>query len=298
VNVQKRWPKLPVIAAAGFFLLLPAIACAGGVVVTIVDGRKAKADITLPNPNGGNYTAEFEIEFETEGLENLTVECIGITADVLDAAEIADVESRLPHGSSVTPPQVQTQFVDASFPVRVTVEPPVGCGLAFENNYDVSLDTEDLVFAPGSAYRLVKAPIGGDFVYVTGAVTQGSVRVRGRTGGFSEFVMIRDDAPQYSADCKDEYDRLEARIAQSPISPTARRTLEIDVMRSRAAYEVGDFQTAIDLLAPFDQHCVDYGGAGLPNRWRSQRDLDNVEGALVGYTDNLRFMMGRLNGSP
>jgi hypothetical protein len=198
----------------------------------------------------------------------------------------------------VQPPQIQTQFVDPAFPVRVTVEPPVSCGLAFEDNYEVSLDTDDLVFVASSKYRLVKAPIGGDFVYVTGAVTAGSVRARGRAGGFSEFVMIRDDAPQYSTDCKDEYDTLEARVAQSPMSPTARRTLEIDIARSRAAYEAGNFQTAIDLLAPFDQHCVEYGGEGLPNRWRSQRDLDNVEGALVGHTDNLRFMMGRLNGSP
>jgi hypothetical protein len=294
VTVQIRWPKLPVIAAAALFVLQPAIACAGGVVVTIIDGRKAKADITLPNPNGGNYTAEFELEFETEGLENLTVECIGITADVLDATEIANVEARLPHGTN----RGGTQHVDAAFPVRVTVEPPAACGLAFEDNYDVSLDTDDLVFVPDSAYRLVKAPLGGDFVYVTGAVVAGSVRARGRAGGFSEFVMIRDDAPQYAPDCKDEYDLLEARIAQSPMSPTARRTLEVDVMRSRAAYEAGDFETAIDLLAPFDQHCADFGGEGLPNRWRSQRDLDNVEGALVGHTDNLRFMMGRLNGSP
>lgn len=292
--MQKRWPKLPVIAVAGILLLQSAAACAGGVVVTIIDGRKAKADVTLPNPNGGDYTAEFELEFERDGLENLTVECVGITADVLDASEITNINARLPHGTQTG----GDQHVDASFPVRVTVEPPVDCGLAFQNNYDVSLDTEDLVFQPRSIYRLVKAPIGGDFVYVTGAVTAGSVRVRGRTGGFSEFVMITDQNPLYSPDCNDEYTALEDRIAQSPLSPTARRTLEIDVMRSRAAYEAGDFQTAIDLLAPFDQHCVDYAGEGLPNRWRSQRDLDNVEGSLVGHTDNLRFMMGRLNGSP
>jgi uncharacterized protein DUF6689 len=294
VNVQKRWPRLPVIAVAGLLLLQSAAACAGGsVVVEIIDGRKAKADITLPNPNGGNYTAEFELEFERDGLENLTVECLGLTADVLDATEIGDIESRLPHGGVGG-----TQHVDPAFPVRITVEPPANCGLAFENNYDVSLDTDDLVFVAQSRYRLVKAPIGGDFVYVTGAVTAGSVRVRGRTGGFSEFVMIRDDNALYAIDCEGEYTTLETRLANAQMSPTARRSLEVDLARSRAAYNAGDFATAIALLAPFDQHCVEYGGQGLPNRWRSQRDLDNVEGDLVGHTDNLRFMMGRLNGSP
>lgn len=294
--MRKRWPKLAVIAVAGFLLLQSAAAFAGGVVVTIIDGRKAKADITLPNPGGGNYTAEFEIEFEADGIQNLTVECIGITADVLDASEIADIEGRLPHG--IDPPLQQTQFIDAAFPVRVTVEPPAGCGLAFRNGYDVSIDTEDLVYVPSSKYRMMKAPIGQAFQYVTGAVTAGSVRVRGGGGGFSEFVLIRDDAPKYAEDCNTEYDYVESRLRTAALSPTARRTLEIDIARSRAAYEAGDFATAIALLAPFDGHCVEYAGEGLPNQWRSQRDRDNVEGDIVGRGDNLRFMMGRLNGSP
>jgi hypothetical protein len=278
------------LAAAGFLLLQSACAFAGGVVVTIIDGNKAKADITLPNPNGGNFTAEFELEFEAIGLQNLTVECVGITANVLTPAEILDIEQhRLPH---------LWQTIDPSFPVRVVVEPPAPCGLAFDDQYDVSIDTNDLVFQAGSVYRLVKAPLGGQFRYVTGAVTAGSVRVRGRTGGFSEFIMIADSQPSYATDCRDEYDSLEARLRNASMSPTARRALETDLAVSRAAYEAGDFAEAIARLASFDAHCVEYGGEALPNRWRSLRDLDNVEGDLVGHTDNLRFMMGRLSGSP
>jgi hypothetical protein len=48
----------------------------------------------------------------------------------------------------------------------------------------------------------------------------------------------------------------------------------------------------------FEAHCRAYGGEALPNRWRSARDLDNIEGDMVGVTDSLRFLMGRLNGSP
>lgn len=290
MDEHKRWPMIPTLAVAGLLLLQSAGAIAGGVVVTIIDGRKAKADITLPNPDGGNYTAEFEIEFETGNLQNLTVQCIGITADVLDAAEIADIEQhRLPH---------LWQTIDSAFPVRVTVEPPANCGLAFDNQYDVSLDTDDLVFEPTSKYRLVKAPIGGDFHYVTGSVTAGSVRSRGRTGAFSEFIMIKDGQPDYATDCRTEYDNLETRLAQASMNPTARRALESDLAVSRAAYEAGHFAEAISRLATFDAHCAAYGGEALPNRWRSARDLDNVEGDLIGHTDNLRFMMGRLNGSP
>lgn len=290
MNEHRRWRLLPTFAVAGLLLLQSAAACAGSVVVTIIDGVKARADITLPNPNGGSYTAEFEIQFEPENLQNLTVECIGITADVLTPAEIIDIETNhLPH---------PWQTIDPNFPVRVTVEPPAACGLAFEDQYDVSLDTPNLVYQPQSQYRLVKAPIGGDYRYVTGAVTSGSVRSRGSSGGFSQFIMIADTAPNYSVDCTNEYDDLEARLKNSPMNLTARRALETDLAVSRAAYDAGDFKEAIALLAVFDAHCAEYGGAALPNRWRSARDLDNVEGDLVGRTDNLRFWMGRLSGSP
>ena len=268
-----------------------AAAAGDSVVVTIVDGRKAKADITLVNPNGGHYTAEFELEFETVGLQNLTPECVGITADVLDAAEIYDIKQhRLPHGSH--------QGIDPAFPVRVTVEPPPSCGLTFQNHYDVTFDTEDLVYTPGGPYRLMKAPLGGMFHYVTGSVTQGSVRSRGRAGGFSEFIIIADTNPTFSIDCETEYDDLQSRIDASPMSPTARQALTVDLAISRAAYDARNYADAIRRLAIFDQHCVEYGGASLPNVWRSTRDLDNVEGDLVGNTDSLRFMMGRLSGQP
>jgi len=284
-----RWLIVATLAVPGL-LLHSATAVAGGVDVEIIDGRKAKADITLPNPGGGNYTAEFELEFETENLQNLTVACIGISADVLDATEMADIRSRLPHSA--------TQRVDPAFPIRVTVEPAAGCGLAFEDHYEVSLETDDLVYAPSSPYRLVKAPIGGLFRYVTGTVTAGSVRARGRAGGFSEFVIIEDTSPNYASDCLAEYDAIEARLANTAISLTARHALQTDLAVSRAAYVAGNFDEAIAHLANFDAHCASYGGEALPNVWRSARDLDNIEGDLVGRADSLRFMMGRLNGSP
>jgi hypothetical protein len=291
VNDFRRWRPMALLLSALMLTAYASAAAAGdSVVVTIVDGRKAKADITLVNPNGGHYTAEFELEFEAEGLQNLTPECVGITADVLDATEIANIKQRLPHAAH--------QDVAPGFPVRVTVEPPAACGLTFQNHYDVTFETEDLVYTPGGPYRLVKAPLGGLFHYVTGSVTQGSVRSRGRTGAFSEFVIIADTNPTFTADCETQYDVMQGRIDAASMSPTARQALTVDLAISRAAYEAHNYADAIQRLAIFDQHCVEYAGAALPNVWRSMRDTDNVEGDLVGNTDSLRFMMGRLSGQP
>ena len=236
------------------------------VVVTIVDGRTAKADITLSTRTAATTRPSSSSSSKPDSLQNLTAECLGITADVLDAGEITNIKSRLPHAAH--------QDVDAGFPVRVTVEPPASVRPHVPE--PVRRDVRDrrsrlhagrsVSPGQGAARRTV-------FQYVTGTVTSGSVRSRGRTGGFSEFVIIRPtrrrstpptaraNTPLLAARRRgDEPDRA-ARRSRSTSRSAAPRT------RPRNS---GD---AITLLANFDQHCVEYAGASLPNVWRSARDL-------------------------
>jgi hypothetical protein len=281
-----RTPCLPLVATA-MLLLEPAAAIAGSVVVDIVDGRKAKAEITLVD-GANTYSADFELEFHNP--QNLTVACVGIDADVLDAVEIADIESRLPDPAN--------QSIDPAFPVRVTVEPPIACGLSFEDEVHVEFDTPDLVFAPFSPYRLMKAPLGGDFHDITASVIAGSVRSRGSGGSFSEFVMIADSLQDHAADADAAYDALEARLDDPAIALTAQLTLQTDVALSRAAYDADNHAQAIALLDDLDLHCATLGGPALPNVWRSARDLVNAEAEIVTLGRNIKFALGRLAGSP
>lgn len=266
----------------------PAAYAGGSIVVTIIDGRKAKADITLPRPGGGTYTADLELEFDNP--QNLTVPCLGITADVLDAAAIADVESRLPDPGN--------QAIDPAFPVRVTVEPPIACGLQFDNDVDIDLETEELVYVPFSPYRLMKAPVGGVFQNITGLVDAGSVRARGSGGSFSELVLIKETAQNYAADADAAYAALQSRLNDPAIGPSARQTLETDIAVSLAAYQAANYPAAIGALEDLDLHCGALGGPALPNVWRSQQDLVNAEGEIISYSDHIKFILGRLNGSP
>ncbi len=279
------------IVSIGWSLLAAAnVAVAGGepLVVTIVDGRKAKAEINLPKPGGGVYSADFELEFHNP--VNLTVECVGIDADVLDAAEIADIESRLPDPGN--------QIIDPAFPVHVTVEPPAACGLEFEDEVHIGFDTPELVYTAFSPYRLMKAPIGGAFHDLTALVEAGSVRSRGSGGTFSEFVMVKDLNQDYAGEATQAFALLEARLADQAIGPTATTALASDADVSRAAFQAGNYAQAIARLTDLIDHCGTLGGVALPNRWRSARDLNNAEGEIVGQTDHLKFLLGRLNGIP
>lgn len=287
-NPMFRSARVIIVPALSAWMLFGvAQARAGSVVVEIVDGRKAKAEITLVDgPN--TYTADFELEFHDP--QNLTVACVGIDADVLDAIEIADIESRLPDPVN--------QSIDPAFPVRVTVEPPIACGLQFDDDVDVEFDTPDLVYAPFSPYRLMKGPVGGPFRDITAAVVAGSVRSRGSGGSFSEFVMVVDALQDHDADANQAYDAIEARIDDPAISLTAQLTLQTDVALSRAAYDASNYAQAIALLDDLDLHCGMLGGPALPNVWRSARDLVNAEGEIVTLSGNIKFALGRLAGVP
>lgn len=274
---------------AGALALMLVGARADATVVVTITGDKAKADITLPNPGGGDYTAEFEIEFENP--LNLTIACLGIDADVLDASEIANIEGRMPAPG--------TQTIDPAFPVRVTVEPPSGCGLQFDDEVHVEYHTDDLVYAGFSPYRLMKAPVGLGFRDVTGDVLAGSVRARGSGGSFSEFVIAKAAAPQdYAGEATQAYADLEARIADPAIGLSAQLTLQADLDVSRAAFDASNYTQAIAHLDDLDLHCAALGGPALPNLWRSARDLVNAEGETVTINRHLKFLLGRLDGVP
>jgi hypothetical protein len=265
-------------------LLLLAVPIAQAQVVVTITGDTARADINLVAP-GGPYSAELLIEFRDP--VNLTPACLGISATALDAAGIAAVNARLPAPGLA---------IDPTFPVLVTVEPPPACGLAFRGEYRLSLRTTNLVYAAQSPYRLYKAPVGGAFADVTGAVESGSVRARGSGGAFSEFVLLQDASQDYATQLDAAYLALEERLDDPEIGVTAMTTLLTDLEASRTAAAAVDYPAAIAAMLRLDGHAQAFSDDGVPGRWRAQRDLDNIEGDLLGRSANVRFLLGRLDG--
>ncbi|MEZ5461272.1 DUF6689 family protein [Dokdonella sp.] len=294
-----RTPLLLLLTLVAFSAMAPfGHALAGGpciVETSIVDDRKFKADICLPNPNGPDFEMGFDLEFHLDpenpgSLVNLTVPCVGFSVEVMDAAAIADVESRLPDPAN--------QSIDPALPLRVTIEPPVACGLEFEDDYDAEFDADNLVWNPQSPYRLMKAPIGGSYRNITAQVDAGSVRARGCGGTFSEFVLVVDQLQDYASETVAAFADLGITIGNAAIGPTASTTLGNDRSVSQSAFAAGNYAEAIARLDDMDAHCGALGGPALPNRWRSARDLENLEGEVVSRSGHLKFLLGRLNGDP
>lgn len=265
---------------AAFLLMLSATLCwapANAAVNISVNGNTALATIELPGGIGADLSLSFS------DAQNLDASSLGISAELVDPFALV---SRLPG--------LSPGALSSAFPLMITIEPPVDGGLEFVDTVRVDLHTHNLEYAPGTRLRLFKAPLGGAFRDITDTVEPGSVRTRGRTGGFSQFLVLLDLRPT-STVAIDKYTHLETRLADATgLSLTERASLQSALAQSRAAFERGDEASAIVSLDQFDGQVRQLSGTAIPNRWRAARDLDNVAGDLQGGAATLRFTLGFL----
>ena len=254
--------------------------------------REVNAEICFPSLANCTIGGDFEIEFHQ--VENLSEAALGLSATLLDTPDaLAAVNARLPSGA------VSYQ-IDPAFPILVTVEPPVALALAFEDDVDFEFHSdESLVFAPGSVYRLMKAPLGGAFRDITNDVLAGSIRTRGSGGRFSEFVIAKlvstraASAPLANVlgEATLGFADLEARLAEPDLSLVARRVLGVSLAIARAAFDNQDYAAATAKLTQIEIEAANLSGTAIPNRWRAARDLINAEGEIQALAAALKHKL-------
>jgi len=276
------------LAAALALTLLPLSASAD--VSVAIANRAATASISVPNDKGQLFTADASLDFDNP--QGLTAACLGLTADWLDANRIADIHSRLPSASL---------SIDPAFPVRITITPSPSCAFSFNDYVDMEIHTSNLVYTPGSPYRLYKGPVGGMFHDVTTATTSGSMRARGRGGAFSEFVLIKDNTQDYLGQVQQRYTDLSAQLSlKSPtMASVASTALSNDLSASLTAFNANNYASAASYLTNFDADAGRNAGKNIANFWQpGMAESDNVVGDLVSRSGNIQFLLGRLQGNP
>lgn len=305
-GIWRRWSWF---ALAGILCLATATSASAQVVVTI-DGDTAYATISLTDGNGVTYDADVTIVFDTP--QHLTARNLNLTAELVNPADLND---RL--AATCLPRLLQAPLcpsVDPAFPVMITVEPinlpsiytnsfELGQGhsvdFSFLNTYQFDVHTHDLVYQDGSPYRLFKAPIGDVFHDVTNDVMPGSVRVRGRGGAFSQFIVVTD--PRYDnavdrlAVSTGKIADLNLRILAAALSDG----LRLDLLGLLAQVDalllvdvVGAIGTLDELIGVIDENA----GTNIANIWTAQRDVVNDAGEMDELADTLRFSMTRMLG--
>lgn len=271
-TIRRRLTAL--LALALLFLATPS----WSQVNVVINGNEAIVGINLLG-----ITADFSLVFDQP--QNLTVQSLGIGVQLISPLN-AQLRQRMPAS--------RRGGLSVALPLKISVNPPAKYGLQFQNAVELELHTHLLPFQIDSPLRLYKSDNGGPYYDITSDIRAGSVRVRGRSGGFSDFIIVIDLTPNAMA-ADDKYDFLQARIVDVP-NYGMRFQLNSDLAASRSAYLLGNYSGAIGALDVFETRVRKNAGTLIPNTWRAQRDLDNVAGDLISEAGSLRYVLVRLGG--
>jgi hypothetical protein len=271
------------IAGFGLLLLSSLPLASQGIIDPIVVGNELRAGISLP----GGIAADLSISFEQ--VEGLSPANLGVTAELVSLLD-AELLGRLADA-------LGSVSLTSAFPVLLTIEPPAAGGLSFSGVVSISLHTHNLLYLPNSPLRIFAASAGGPFHDITESMGPGSYRCRSREGDFSEFLIVVDLRPVGGV-IEKKLDRLAGILAENAALIAAPVLAELTdlVAEIRAANAAGNKTAAIakvdELLAVVQLH----SGSGIPDVWRSARDVVNVAGRLRAAAETLRFSLSLKTG--
>ena len=257
-------------------LVSPLATAAQGVTEVTIDGSNAEVEIEFV----GGISADLEISFDE--VVGLSASALGLSATTVSPSDLL-LLARLPGAGTTIP---------VGFPVLIEIEPAATSPLSFSGTATVELHTHNLAYTPNSPLRLFKAPLGGDFVDITAFNGQGSYRVGGSTGGFSEFMIAADTRPLTEViDTKFDLlqDSLDFAECDVPELTTALQDSLNAALNSAAG---GYYADAADEIDAFIDLVEAAAGASIPNVWRASRDLTNSAGELIERAATLRFSLG------
>ena len=243
-------------------------------VSTTVSGNVATVQVGSP----AQPLAEVTLTFDDA--TGLTSSSLGLSARLVDLAD-ATLLARLPG----------LLQADSAFPLLITIEPPATGGLSFHRTVRVEVHTHALAYTPGSSYRLFKAPLNGSFRDITDEVAPGSVRARGTTGGFSQFLVLTD-LRETDAVITAKTAWLRNRVDGLPASEQPAFHALLDGFQSALA--TGAYADAIAALDAFRARAADRAGTALADVWRATHDTDNQAGELISGAATLKFSVAYL----
>lgn len=223
-----------------------------------------------------------DLTLDFDDATGLTPAALGINAQVVSLSD-PTLLARFPAGSLTAMP--------SALPLMITVEPPKLGGLVQRRLVHIELHTHALPYTAGSPLRLFKAQLGGNFRDITESVKPGSVRTRGTSPGWSQFVVVADLRPTRSV-ITEKFAALRASLDAVPAAEAV--PLRSDLNACEAAVADGRFDDAALALDSFVSRVSARAGVAIPDTWRATRDVRNVAGELLSGASTLGFSIGVL----
>ncbi len=230
--------------------------------------------------NVGQPLAELILTFDDAS--GLSAASLGVSAQLVNVNDPA-LLARLP-GQTLT-------RLEPALPLMITVEPPASGGLSFLRTVRAEVHTHALPYTAGSSLRLLKAPLDGAFRDITDEIAPGSVRARGTTGGFSQFLVVTD-VRETGVVVEQKFSWLRARIAALPASERPAFEAQLDAAESAVAS--GDYADAIAALDAIRARASARAGQGQTEEWRATRDGENQAGEIIAGAATLKYSVAYL----
>ncbi|MES2857864.1 MAG: DUF6689 family protein [Pseudomonadota bacterium] len=274
MNISRK--VIPMIWILLLALAAPVALAQSQPVQISISGNTATATIGAPL----QPIAEVILEFENAS--GLTPASLGLSADLVSISDPA-LLARLP--------DPQLNQLAGAFPLLVTIEPPSTGGLKFRT-VRVQIHTHALVYSIGSAYRLFKAPLNGNFTDITDEIAQGSIRANGTTGGFSQFLVLTD-LRETVAVVAEKLLALRDRVDTLPTAEQAWFDARLDAVEAGLAAADYDKAIADTRLIALRARARAAAGA-IGDEWRASRDVQNPAGDLIAGAASLEFSIAYL----
>ena len=222
-----------------------------------------------------------DLSLRFDDASGVTAANLGIKAETISINNPA-LLARLPSNLTSIP---------GALPLMITIEPPVSGALVMHRITHVELHTHALPYVAGSPLRLFKAQIGGPFRDITETIQPGSVRARGTTPGWSQFLIIADLRPT-SAVISEKFSYLQNQV--NLLSPAEAAPLQGYLNSAQSAVALGNYDDAVVALDNFSARVASRAGTSIPDVWRSARDVTNSAGELLAGANTLVFSIGYL----
>ena len=231
---------------------------------------------------GDTTTPLADLTLNFDQASGLSASSLGVSANLVRFKDLL-LLTRLPSNLTSIP---------AELPMLITVEPPGTGGLSFQRTVNVEIHTHALAYTAGSRLRVFKAPLGGQFRDITNELAPGSVRARGTTGGFSQFIILLDTR-RTSDVIAEKFAWLRNQTAPLPSAERSALDAYLDVARDAVAH--ADYVSAIATIDLFRERVAQRAGVGaIPQTWRATHDTTNSAGELLAGAATLRFSVAFL----
>ena len=179
-----------------------------------------------------------------------------------------------------------------TFPVIISISPKADSGFGFEGLASVEIYTKAVDYNAAMPARQFRSHANGEFEDITTMVSAGSIRARGTTGSFSDFMILLDErSSEQMLDAT--FAQLNQLVNQNSdlITSVLATSIQTSLNALQSALFTTDYAAALVVTDNLISLTENASNEQMSTVWRSSGDLVNMQGELLTRLKTLRYSL-------